>query len=773
MRIFSTFILSVTILAFLFKVSAQEIGIGEWRDHLPYYTGISVTEAGSRIYCATSSAMFYYDKEDNSVQRVTKVSGLSDVGISVINFTPDVQTLVIAYTNTNIDLIKDNQIINISDIKRKPILGNKTINNVTFRDKYAYLSCGFGIVVLDIDKEEIYDTYYIGPEGGQINIWDISFDDHDSIYAATESGIYKASLESPNLADYNSWTKDMSLPLPDVKYNFIEYFSHRIFTNYASDLYGSDSIYVHTNGSWQRFDPGYTTGCQNITSMYNRLVIANNGNVDIYDTTMTRVYFTYLPSNIGLSPLDAIIDKDAFVWIADRYVGLVKTYNSGWTGEVIHPNGPKSPDVFDMSVTGKDVWVVPGGRDGSWNNIWKTGRLFSFIDNEWKTLDAGTVPELDPVRDMVCVAVDPADEKRVYAGSWGYGLFEFFNRELAIVYTDENSSLQPFTGTEKINIGGLCFDDDNNLWVANSNAGSVLSVRSPDGTWQALNLGSLATGIDIGELIIDMSGQKWMLVRDHGLVVFNDNNTISDPSDDRVQKLNANAGNGSLPGLKILSFAVDQDGELWMGSDEGVAVIYSPENVFTGGNYDAQRILVIQDGYVQYLLETEAVTAITIDGANQKWFGTDKAGVFLMSSDGTKQLLHFTEENSPLLSNSITSIVINNNGEVFFGTSKGVISYRSTATPPKPVNNNVYAYPNPVREDYDGPIAIKGLVQNADVKITDVSGTLIYATKAQGGQAIWNGRNFEGDKAHTGVYMVYISNEDGSETIVTKILVIN
>jgi ligand-binding sensor domain-containing protein len=240
-----------------------------------------------------------------------------------------------------------------------------------------------------------------------------------------------------------------------------------------------------------------------------------------------------------------------------------------------------------------------------------------------------------------------------------------------------------------------------------------------------------------------------------------------------VQRLSANAGNGSLPGLKILSFAVDQDGELWIGSDEGVAVIYSPENVFTGGNYDAQRILVIQDGYVQYLLETEAVTAITIDGANQKWFGTDKAGVFLMSSDGTKQLLHFTEENSPLLSNSITSIVIDINGEVYFGTSKGIISYRSTATPPKPVNNNVYAYPNPVREDYDGPIAIKGLVQNADVKITDVSGTLIYATKAQGGQAIWNGRNFEGDKAHTGVYMVFISNEDGSETIVTKIMVIN
>jgi hypothetical protein len=717
--------------------------------------------------------MFYYDKADNSVERLTKINGLSDVGISVIAYNLDFQTLIIAYSNTNIDLIRDNQIINISDIKRKPILGNKTINNVTLLDKYAYLACGFGIVVLDIVKDEISDTYYIGPEGGQINVFDVTFDENDSVWAATESGIYKASLNSANLADYNSWIKDQNLPLPDVKYNFIEYFSHRIFANYASDIYGSDTIYIHRNGSWQRFDPGYTTGQQNLTSMYDRLIIANNGSVDIYDTSITRVYFTYLPSNIGLFPQDAIIDKDSFVWVADRFNGLVKTYNNGWTGEVIRPNGPNTADVFDMSVEGKDVWVVPGGRDGSWNNIWKVARLFSFIDNTWKTIDRGNTPLLDPVRDMLCVAVDPANEKKVYAGSWGYGLCEFTNGELTTIYTDENSTLQPFTGTSKINIGGVCFDDNHNLWVVNSNAGSILSVKTDGGNWQALNLGSIATGIDVGKLIIDHSDQKWMLVRDLGLLVFNDNNTISDPSDDRTRKLSANPGNGSLPGLKILSFAVDQDGELWLGSDEGVAVIYSPDNVFSGGNYDAQRILVVQDSYVQYLLETEAVTAIAIDGANRKWFGTDKAGVFLMSSDGTKQILHFTEENSPLLSNSITSIVINNDGEVFFGTSKGIISYRSTATPPKPVNNNVYAYPNPVREDYDGLIAIKGLVQNADVKITDVSGTLIYAAKAEGGQAIWNGRNFDGVKAHTGVYLVFISNNDGSETMVTKILVIN
>ena len=752
---------------------SQEIGIGEWRDHLPYSNSISLTEVGNKIFCATPYSIFYYDKEDYSVARLTKVNGLTDIGISTIKYNTENQTLVVAYTNTNIDLLKGSVIINISDIKRKPILGNKTINNITFRDQYAYLACGFGIVVLDINKEEISDTYYIGPDGGQINVYDITFDDQDSIYAATEAGIYKASLLSPNLADFSSWTKDLQVPYPELSYNIIEFFAGRIFANNVNEAFSSDTVFMYDGQSWSRFDAVGNSTKGNIQSMYGRLVFANNSNIDVYDASLTRVYFTYSPGGMSIHPQDALIDKDGFVWEADRFSGLVKTFNDGWSAEVIKLNGPKTADVFALSVTGKDIWAVPGGRDISWGNIWKRAETYGFVNGSWTNLDYKNTPELEPARDMLCVVVDPANSKKFFGGTWGYGIFEFVNNELTTVYTDENSTLQPITGIEKINIGGLIFDNDHNLWVANSNAASILSVMMNDGSWHALSLGSVATGIDVGEIVIDQMNQKWMLVRDHGLLVFNDNNTITNPNDDQAKKLNGNPGNGDLPGLKILSFAVDQDGELWLGSDEGVAVIYSPGNVFNDGNYDAQRILVEQDGYVQYLLETEAVTTIAVDGANRKWFGTDRAGVFLMSEDGTKQILHFNDENSPLLSNSISSIVINDDGEVFFGTSQGIISYKGTATPTPPPGSAIYAYPNPVREDYNGVIAIKGLFQNSDVKITDVSGTLVFATKAEGSQAIWHGRNFNGDKVQTGVYLVFITNDDGSETAVTKILVIN
>jgi len=145
-----------------------------------------------------------------------------------------------------------------------------------------------------------------------------------------------------------------------------------------------------------------------------------------------------------------------------------------------------------------------------------------------------------------------------------------------------------------------------------------------------------------------------------------------------------------------------------------------------------------------------------------------------MSADGSKQILHFTAEDSPLLSNNISSITIDPaTGEVFFGTDKGIVSYKGTATEGGETNSDVLVYPNPVKPGYDGLIAIKGLVTNASVKITDISGSLIYQTTAEGGQATWNGRNFDGRKAGTGVYMVFISNDDGSETFVSKILFLN
>ncbi len=211
MKINVYFLLFLWVFLAGFSGYPQQTPIGQWSDKLPFYQVISVTEAENLIYAATPYAIFYVDKEDNSVQRLTKINGLSDIGITSIRYNKMIGTVVVTYSNANIDLINTHLITNISDIKRKPILGNKTINGIYCYEKYAYLACGFGIVVLDLEKEEIRDTYYIGPDGSPVNVLAITSDSQDTIYATTEQGIYKAWLKDPNLVNFAAWQLDRGM----------------------------------------------------------------------------------------------------------------------------------------------------------------------------------------------------------------------------------------------------------------------------------------------------------------------------------------------------------------------------------------------------------------------------------------------------------------------------------------------------------------------------------------------------------------------------------
>lgn len=758
----------------LSQILAQGVGIGEWQDHLPYNNCIAVADAGDKIFCATPFSLFVVNKADNTTERLNKITGLSDIGISAISYSFEFKTLLIAYTNTNIDLVKDGKIINISDIKRKSILGNKTINKVMFIGKYAYLSCGFGIVVLDVVRQEIYDTYYIGPDGSRINVFDLTLNPADSqFYAATETGIFRAKADA-NLAYYVSWTKDARLPAPNGKYNLITAFAGKVYANTTGKTepnFDKDTTLVYANGIWNYFDPTNHTPKSAMRVSQGKLLICGYLYVDALDEQGNRIFriYNYNPGNVR--PNDAQMDASQNVWIADINEGLVKNYNL-YSYTKILLDGPSTANVFAMDVQGTDLWAVPGGRNVAFGNEYQLGAFYNFSDGKWSSYNQLNTPFLDSIRDVLSVAVDPRNHKHAYLGTWGNGLIEYLNGELVKIYTPKNSSLQnSLYRPGWTAIGGMNYDSDNNLWIVNSSAPNILSVLKNNNTWKSFDLGGGANAVEISSLAIDKVGQKWLLQqREHAIMVFNDNNTLDKVSDDKVMRLTQATGNGGLIGNFIQCMAVDQDGAMWIGSDQGVAVFYNPENIFSNNNFDCQKILVKQGAYYQYLLESESVTAIAVNGDNQKWFGTDRAGVFLMSADGQEQIYHFTDENSPLLSNAITSIALNSTGDVFFGTSKGIISFKDKVKPSFSNYDSAYVYPNPVRANYSGPIAITNLVKNSDIKITDMSGTLVFKTKAAGGQAVWNGQNFDGRRANTGVYLVFISNENGSQTLVTKIL---
>jgi ligand-binding sensor domain-containing protein len=773
----------------LIQAFSQQVPIGQWRDELPYTLVNSLTDAGNRIYASTPYAIFYYDKDDNSVVRITKITGLSDIGISCINYNKEYKTLVIAYSNANIDLIKDNVIINISDIKRKQILGNKTINSIYFIGKDAYLSCGFGIVVLDINKEEIRDTYYIGKGGSQVNVLALTKDPQDTLFAATEKGIYKGWANDPNLANFSSWKKDSRIDTT-ATYNSITSFTGKIFVNKKKSSATTDTICVYSNGAWSRLvqEPYYPimhieANDQYLVIAYNYFVKAINTGLDVTTNVPGSDY-----------PLYAIADQDGQMWVGDNYNGLVNYIPSTNAINHIKLSGPSTALAFSMTSRGNELFVAPGGRNGSYGPIYSRPQVYHFNNTDWYNLEGYNNPILDMTHDVVTIAIDPNDSKHVFAGTYGKGLVEIYNDSAVRRFTYGNSTLRNYSGsdTSDVRVGGVAYDNDGNLWVVNSFNNRCLSMRKGN-TWTGFNI---PVESDLGQLLIDRHNQKWIQMRygtmnANALLVFTDNNTPENPGDDDYKLLNSMVGSGNIPGTTVLAMAEDKKGEIWVGTEKGIAVFYSPENVFGGGNFDAQRILVTQGSNVQYLLENESVTAIAVDGANQKWVGTDRGGVFLFSEDGTREIFHFTAENSPLLSNRIICIAVNADGNVFFGTDNGIISYRGSATPGGETNGEVYAFPNPVREDYDGVIAVKGLVSNAEVRITDVNGTLVFSghagsvnsggsttgangqTGVYGGQVVWDGKNFDGKKAHTGVYLVFAADETGAERVVTKILIVN
>lgn len=754
--------------------------IGQWKDYLPYKNAISVAEGSGKIYCATEGGLFSYNKTDNSIERMTKVTGLSDIKFSIVRYNTYNNILLVGYDNGSIDLIADNTIINIADIKNKPNLGNKNINNVHFVGHYAYLACGFGIVLLDMERREIKDTYKIGPDGSFINITDVATDGVN-IYASTEAGIYKASLSDPNLISFTVWNKMTGIP--NGTYNTMAYYNGHVYANFAKGTWLEDTVFAYdvSAGTWNKFLDGGNIIKDNIKQIRvvnNKMVISQEWHIYVYDNTLTRIMLIDdYGFTINRKPLEASIDISNTMWIADGENGLVKVVMNG-NAQSIYPDGPGSSKVYSMQLKDNKLYVVPGGTSDNWANLHTRAEVYSFANGKWNNISGlQNGVNMDSLIDIITVAVDPLNPDHVFAGSFRGGVLEFNNNQLVQLYNTSNSTLAtcPPRGYW-MGISGLAFDQDNNLWVASSYVPTCLSVKRTNNTWASFDFTAFDISIasPVGSLLVTTSGQKWIVLPGNGILVYSDAGSFAPPNTSNTKRVGVGAGKGALPSNAVMCIAEDEDGEIWVGTDKGVTVFYSPESIFSGDNWDSQQILIEQDGHIQKLLETETVKAIAIDGANRKWIGTQNSGVFLISEDGTEEILHFTELNSPLLSNEINAINIDGStGEVFIGTAKGIVSYRSTATEGLDEFANVYAFPNPVREGYEGTIAIKGLVKDASVKITDINGGLVYSTKALGGQAIWDGKNFNGEKARTGVYLVFCSNEDGTKTHVTKILFVN
>jgi ligand-binding sensor domain-containing protein len=325
-------------------------------------------------------------------------------------------------------------------------------------------------------------------------------------------------------------------------------------------------------------------------------------------------------------------------------------------------------------------------------------------------------------------------------------------------------------------VAGLAFDQENNLWISNFGSVQPLRVRKNDGSWKNFSLPFSLFENALAQIVVDDNNFKWIVAPlGNGLISFDHGTSIDNISDDRWKRYGGGPGNGNLPSSEVLSLAIDKSGFIWVGTTDGIGVIQCPAESFTVQGCEAVLPVVPHGNFSGFLFKGQEVRSIAVDGADRKWVAT-KSGVFLVSATGEEVIYQFTEDNSPLLSNDVKKIAIDGKtGEVYFATLKGICSFRSTATQgaETQVPESVLVFPNPVPPGYAGTIAIRGLVNNAIVKITELDGRLVYQTRALGGQAIWDGRNYKGQKIASGAYLVMVTDEGRKERTATKIFFIN
>ena len=756
--------------AIMLRISHAQVGMQQWRIHFATSSAVGIASDANSVYMAASNGIVQYHTDDNSIEMLTVANGLSDLGISTIG--SNGTTVIVGYKNGNIDLINGNTITNIPWIKLADVSGNKSINNIYFDEGLVYLSTGVGLIIFDNNKNEIKDTYfpYVNPYINATTVF------RDTVYAACKNGIYFAPKNKPFLNDFNNWTKKSDLPLTIIDSSFTEIGSidDKLFFVYKSALFNYDTLFYVENNTLKRFGTGPIT-IGGVDSDDEKILVSAYGALQIVksDFTLEEVIYQYdgqVPSPI------AGIRKNDFYWIADRNFGLVKAVNT-WSTDIVYNNAPHTDGCYRIDIQYGKVLVAGGGLSHNLlNNYFRNG-VYLFEDETWVNFNYKTQTNIENDKDwdFVAVAVNPNNTNEFAFAGFAEGGIKIVKNGTTIseVYTTSNSTLEAQGG--KMAIGDMKYDNDGNLWVICAGV-EPLKVLTATGEWHSFTLGSAAKDKYPYRLTIDNEGNKWIGVTNAGMMAFNENGTFINHADDDLRIFSTSEGYGNLPSVFVKAIAEDLDGEIWVGTEEGLAILFSKNKLYDGeyGEYDLNSILIEVNGEVEALLGKTYITAIAVDGGNRKWIGTNSSGVFCLSPDGTKEVYRFTVENSPLVSNNVLDIKIDHfTGEVYFATDKGLVSFRSDASIFDEEFSDVKVFPNPVRPDFSGPITIQGLGYQSDVKVTDISGNVVLKTVSNGGTVIWDGKTLNGDRVQSGVYLVWTASVDGKGKNVAKILFIN
>ena len=725
----------------------SDIPVGSWRTHNSYNSLVVISNGPAGIHAASSSALFTFNPANQEISSITSLSGLNDTDITTIDYSINADKLVVAYRNGNIDILQNSQIINFPDLLNADINGSKEVHQIYNYQQQSYLSADFGVMIIDLDKMQVEDTYFeLGPLGQKIIVYNAVIAS-DSLYLATELGVMRGSLKD-NLKDFNQWT---FFEAADGLPNSVT----KVILSTPSGLLAAidnAGIFEYDGNSWQNknlltqslFNHGSQEGSNTLLTTTDTVYQYSSGNV------------IPIITSIGTKP-KASLSNSSKIWIADGKNGLVNS-----TDDIsIYPSGPFSSKIINLYSYQDKIIAMPPAFDNSFQPLRNKDGFFKFEDGTWDNFNSTGYPHTIAIPEFYDItgAAYSTTNQALYLSSFGYGILELNNQTATII--DENNSLLINTNPPNRNV----------LVSAIAARAQVLSVINfstfqplhlfavENSSWQ--NYGPSAPASSTTQLVDVGNSIYWMKVASSfggGIKIYDALN---------FRELYLTVGNGSLPANEVYDLALDREGKMWVATKKGIVYFHHAAFIFDAGIIDP--VFPIFEG--QILFRGEMITALDVDGGNRIWMGTS-AGLWLFANDGQEVVSHFSADESPLPANEIIDIAINqSNGEVFVATANGLVSYRGTSTAAGKLDE-VKIFPNPVIISQNDIVTIEGVPENANVWITDSSGRLVFKTQANGNTAVWQG--LAGSQSlSSGVYFVFIANDDGSETQVGKIALIN
>jgi len=733
--------------------------IGQWRDHLPMTSVISIASTDNTILAGTDFGYFDYQPTSGAIITKTKSNGLSQVDLKLLSKDPNSNKILIAYKQSNLDLLDGDQVRNLPDLIISNTREDRSINHINWIGSDVYLSTNMGIVVVNTDRLEIKSTYRIGQEGKSIKVFETVLL-NGVLYAATENGLLRANFTSTSLNDFRNWTTEIIQQQSSSVNRIINWKNQLVVQR-------KDSLYINKNGSW---DFLYTSDkpIVSIAVVNDQLFVGHT-----YDGKGTAILIDPLSfskrainSNYLTHPTGAVV-VDGVIWVGDLKNGLINISNPSTLP--IYPETPVGLTYGEGTYASETILIASGKISNLPFQYALRNGIYTFTDGKWKSITSAVYPSIDSVRNIQSVIYSKSTGS-IYASSENGGLIEITKNNTIKAYNRNSFVSSQINDPNVFSVGGLVVDKDQHLWLTNSGAQQGLIVKKTDGAVQKFTIPFVYNSFGLSKIIVDDQNRKWIVTSNSdGLFCYDQGSSLESLADDRWRYFKQGLGRGNLPSNKITSIASDRNGFLWIGTDKGVAVVQCGEDVFSSSACEAILPVVQQDNFAGRLLAEEQINDINIDGADRKWMATNN-GVWLLSADGQKVISQFTSFNSNLLDNEVFSIVIDpTSGEVFFMTKKGICSFRGTSTEPLTTLKKPFVFPNPVPPGFSGTIAIRDLPENAWISITELDGRLVHKTRSLGGQAIWNGKNYKGERVSSGAYLILVSNEYNTQQIVGKI----